>query len=514
MATHATIGQVQNNCHPQWWRDPGLRSLNLRLSGLMISSMSFGFDVALIGGLLANQRWFVDLKIFDPTIIGVVIAANSMGAVLGPVPAPYLSGRFGRKWTCVVFCCMLIALTIGQAFTSTMASFVGVRVCLGVTSVSLNISSNVLISEVAHPRQRAQITSLWITFFYVGAITVAWTAYGSLSLTTSWTWRLPVIMQAAWNIVQLPLLVFLCPESPRWLALKGRTEEAKTMLAKFHANGVSTDALVELEYEEILATTNNERNQEKNSWAVLVTSKPNRHRLLLAIFLGFGSQWAGNSVVNFYFAPILNSVGIHSAKSQTAINGGLQIFSWGLAIIGALLSEKLGRRTLLLTSASGMLVSMAIVTACSALYAQSANVMAGKAVVAFLFIFFGFYCIGFTPIPPLYVAEISTPATRANLVSIYWMCTGLALCFNQFVNPIALASIGWKYYLVYVGALVAIITILFFYVPETKGKTMEEVAGIFDKDIAAVNAQVAEDVKHRHIHEGKTGESVHVEAVV
>lgn len=480
----------------------------------MISSMAFGFDVALIGGLLANKTWFADLKIFDTTLVGVVIASNSMGAVFGMVPAPLLTQWIGRRLTCIVFCICMIALTIGQAFTNTMGQFIAVRVFLGLFSVSLNIASNVLVSEVAHPRQRAQITSLWITFFYIGAITVAWTAYGALDITSSWTWRLPVIVQAGWNLIQLPLLVFLCPESPRWLVLKGRSEEAKAILAKYHANGDLEDELVEVEFAEICATTNVERQKNENSWQALVSSKANVHRLLLAMFLGFGSQWVGNSVVNFYLAPILNSVGVTSARSQNEINGCLQIFSWVLAMAGALCSERLGRRTLLLASACGMLVTMSIVTACSAVYAKSGSTAAGKGVIAFLFLFFGCYCIGFTPIPPLYVAEIATPATRSNIVSIYWMCTGLALCFNQFVNPIALAAIGWKYYLVYVAVDAAVIVVLYFFVPETKGLTMEEVSGLFDKTTADANAQVAEDVRQKHAADrDEKGEGVHVEQV-
>lgn len=94
------------------------------------------------------------------------------------------------------------------------------------------------------------------------------------------------------------------------------------------------------------------------------------------------------------------------------------------------------------------------------------------------------------------------------------MCTGLALCFNQLVNPIALAAIGWKYYLVYVAVLVVVIGLLYFFLPETKGLTMEEVTGLFDSKAAEVNAQVAENViKHRHEGDEKARETVHIEQV-
>jgi MFS family permease len=369
----------------------------MRISGLMISSMAFGFDAALIGGLLANRQWYMDLDIRGSTFIGVVIAGNSMGAAIGVLPAPLLANWLGRRMACIVFSLGVIGFSIGQAFVQTSIQFLMIRVFLGLSSVSLNVTSNLLVSEISHPRQRAQVTALWISFFYVGAIIVAWTAYGALNITSSWTWRLPVIIQAAWNVIQLPLLIFLCPESPRWLAVKGRKEEARALLEKYHANGDTDDELVEMEWAEIELTNNFEKEKGGNSWLNLLRTKANRYRVFLAILLGLGSQWCGNSIINFYLAPILASVGVTSNRDQNAINGGLQIWSLLVAIAASLCSEKFGRKTLLLVSSCGMLVMMTIVTACSAVYAKSGNLAAGRAVIAFLYLFFGAYTIGFTP---------------------------------------------------------------------------------------------------------------------
>jgi sugar porter (SP) family MFS transporter len=489
---------TRNNCHPKWWKDPGLRSLNIRLSGLVISAMSFGFDVALIGNLLANQRWFTDLHITNPNLIGTIIASNAMGSIVGVAPAPLISDWLGRRGASIFFCICVLGCSIGQAFVQTWGQYLAVRFVLGLFNVSLNVSSNLLIAEVAHPRQRAQVTSLWITFFSIGAISVAWTAYGTLNITSSWTWRLPVMVQAAWNTIQLPLLVFLCPESPRWLVMRQRGDEAKALLAKYHANGDMTDELVDLEYQEILATTQGEREKSKSDWLRLIESKASIRRLALVVFLGLVSQWCGTSIANYYLAPVLASVGVTSNRSQTALNGGLQIWSWLVSCAGALLSEKAGRKTLLLVSSGGMLIMFSVVTACSAVYSKTGNAASGQAVIAFLYLFTGCYCLGFTPIPPLYVAEISTPATRSKLVAIYWMSTAIATCFNQFVNPIALDAIGWKYYLIFIAILIGTITVISLFFPETKGMTLEEVAGIFDDEVARLNTQVVEAVKYKH----------------
>ncbi len=139
-----------------------------------------------------------------------------------------------------------------------------------------------------------------------------------------------------------------------------------------------------------------------------------------------------------------------------------------------------------------MLVFMVVVLACSAVYANNGSHVAGTAVIVFLFLFLGSYVIGFTPIPILYVNEIWPTDLRAKGTSIYWISQAAALCFNQYVNPIALREIQWKYYFVYVGILVAVIVFIFFYVPETKGLSLEEVGGIFDRQYADVVAHSTE----------------------
>jgi predicted MFS family arabinose efflux permease len=310
----------------------------------------------------------------------------------------------------------------------------------------------------------------------------------------------------AWSIFQTIALVF-CPESPRWLIAKNREEEARTTLAKYHANGDASDALVTFEFEEIKSSIEAERHASAYTWLTLFSTAGNIKRSFLIIFLGLSSQWVGNGIVSYYLAPILHNVGITLASQQQGINGGLQIFNWFVAIFGAYLAERVGRKRLLLISAGGMLISMILVTATSAVYHNRGEKSAGRAVIAFLFCFFGSYDIGFTPIPPLYVAEVASTHLRAKYTALYWMCTSVALCFNQYVNSIAFDAISWKYYLVYVGVLCVVIFVLAMYAPETKGRTLEEVGAIFDGGVAD-NLSRAEGLRIKAAEEEKADVAV------
>ncbi|PYI10266.1 hexose transporter [Aspergillus sclerotiicarbonarius CBS 121057] len=472
-----------NNTHPQWWKDPGLRNLNLLLAGCMLGSAGFGYDASLINGLIANHRWFSDLGLKGSTMEGVVTAAQSFGAIAALMPAAYFSDLIGRRQTIFVSNLAIIAATVGQSFSHTVPTFLGTRLVIGFFEICVLVSTNSLVSELSHPRQRAQVTALCNTFFYIGGMTAAWTSFRSYFIASSWSWRLPVPMQCCCPVGQNMVVAFM-PESPRWYLTKGCHEKAKEIFIKYHANGVLNDELAEFEYREAKISVEAEEQGASYDWLALFSTTGNIKRSILTIFLGLSSQWVGNGIVSYYLSPILETVGIGSASQQLAINGGLQVFNWVMAIPGALLAERLGRVRLLLISACVMLIFMVLVTACSAVYEADGNKRAGQAVIAFLFCFFGAYDLGYTPIPPVYVTEIASTYLRAKYISLYWMSTAVALCFNQFVNPIAFDAIRWHYYLVYIGVMCPVIAVLMSYAPETKGRTLEEVAWTFDRGIA------------------------------
>lgn len=132
---------------------------------------------------------------------------------------------------------------------------------------------------------------------------------------------------------------------------------------QYHANGDERSAFVEQELFEIQETIRLEQRSARNGWADLVRTPGNRKRLLLIVLTAFFSQCSGNGLVSYYIHDILTSVGVHDASDQSVINGGLQIWSFLVAVgFSVLLVDRLGRRTLFLTAAVGMLVTFSIWT--------------------------------------------------------------------------------------------------------------------------------------------------------
>ncbi|KAF2716049.1 general substrate transporter [Polychaeton citri CBS 116435] len=475
---------LSNNVDPKWMRDPGLRRLNLAILTMFASAAANGYDGSLINGLLALPHFNTNLGHVNANLLGVTLAGVSLGGLPSFIPASYVSDYMGRRFCVAVGSSLMLAAAIIQGATSGIYSFLGTRIMLGVGLGFAQTAAPPLTTEIAHPKHRGNITNLFQSIWFWGAIASAVVTLGTLFVDNDWSWRIPCLLQGLFPAIQL-IGLLVVPESPRWLISKNRHHEALQILAKYHANGLVEDELVQYEYQEICRALEMEKAAAKSTgWATFFATKGNRHRFLICVLVGFMIQWAGNGIVSYYLAPILKSIGITSAITQAGINLALQVWNAALAFAGALSAERFGRRPLWLLSASGMLVSFIVVTALSATFAEYGIKAAGSATVAFLFIFFGFYDIAFTPLSIAYPVEILPFNLRAKGLSVNLTTVFGAGFFNQYVNPIALEAIQWKFYFVYIAALAAMIPTIYFLFPETKGRTLEEIAVVFDGEEA------------------------------
>jgi len=132
-----------------------------------------------------------------------------------------------------------------------------------------------------------------------------------------------------------------------------------------------------------------------------------------------------------------------------------------------------------------MVIAFTMQTVCSAQYALHGTPAAAHAVIAFIFIFYGFFDIAFTPLIVSYTVEILPFQLRAKGFTVFNFAISLSLIFNQYVNPVALKRLEWKYYIVYCCWLVFELVFCFFFIVETQNRTLEETAALFDGENAA-----------------------------
>lgn len=211
--------------------------------------------------------------------------------------------------------------------------------------------------------------------WYLGSIVAAWTTYGTFRINNTWGWRIPSILQGLPSAIQL-VLIFLIPESPRWLVDHGKDQQAIDVITKYHCGGDSNHPLVAFEYSDIQEALRIEKEAAKGTtYLSLFKGRGNLRRMRVIIAIAFFSQWSGNGIVSYYLNIALNGIGYRSQSKQTLINGILQVWNLGTAYFGALMVDKAGRRVLWLTSVGGMTLVYMWWTVANAVYAKSASNM-------------------------------------------------------------------------------------------------------------------------------------------
>jgi MFS family permease len=327
------------------------------------------------------------------TWLGLINAVYSLGALVSTIFAAWCSNSFGRKlcvWLGIAF---VLAGSILGAAAPNDTVFIVSRAVIGVSSGMVSNAPPLLLNEIAYPAHRSISSCLFMIGYYFGAVISSWVTFATRTYASSWSWRLPTLLQMLCPLVAIPGFL-LTPESPRWLIGQNRVEEARKVLADLHASGDLTAPLVTQEIHEIQEAISAEKESAaSSSYSDMIKTPGNRHRLLITVTLGIFSQWSGNGVVSYYLAMVLDTVGVTATKDQLLISGCLQIWNLIFGTIGAVLVERAGRRPLFLTSAGVMLVSYIIITGLSGSFASTGSAPTGTAVIPFIFIYFAGYDI-------------------------------------------------------------------------------------------------------------------------
>ncbi|KAK4936141.1 hypothetical protein LTR10_022937 [Elasticomyces elasticus] len=486
------IATLRNNTNPTWWRDPCLRKNVFHCVGLYFCVFYLGYDASLMTGLQAIPEWNDYFDNPSGNTLGLISASLFLPAIVTPFMASAVNSRWGRRICIAVGSILMILGACLNAFANNIGMFIGGRVVIGAAGPFAKITAIALLQEIAHPRLRAYVATSYYSNYYFGQIVAAWFCFGALSWAeTSWRWRAPCLFQALAPIIVLGHLFFV-PESPRWLVHHDRSDEAMRILAAEHANGDVEDELVKYEYNEICQAIRYEEENKKTKYTDFLKTPGNRRRLLVLITMGTGSNWVGNGIIAYYLSPALKLVGIKKASEIAGINGGLAIWSLIWAYAGSLNAERVGRRPLWIIGTAGMLATYIVMTGLSGSFAAHKSHGVGLAVVPMMYIYKTFYCMSWSPLPFAYGAEILPYHMRLKGLSIELSVQSVGLAFNQWVNPVALAAIAWKYYIVYIALIAMYLVLILFFFPETRRMTIEEVSVLFDTGRKG-NAQAATD---------------------
>nr|QFR37080.1 MFS transporter [Cyberlindnera americana] len=516
------------NYGKSWIKVPHLVHLNLLILIISLTSTNTGYDGSLLNAFQSMPDWMAVVGEPSGAVLGAITNGVVFGVFISFFVASTISDKFGRRHAIAIGNIIMIIGTIIQSCAGVWttvteehaknskkayAMFLVARIILGVGNGIATVSSPPLISELSYPSHRQAVTAFFNSNWYLGAIISGWVSFGTRNVGSNWSWRVPSIVQGFFPLVQA-ILIYFVPESPRYLVSKGKNEEARTILLKFHGGNDEAvgGALVDFEMSEIELAIEQEKLADKFSYKSFFQTPGNRKRLFLLSWIGICMQLSGNGLVSYYLSKVLNSIGITSTSQQLVFNGGLMIFNYGISIIINLFAfQNTKRRTIFITSIGSMLFTYVIWTILSAIN-QKRNFedkSLGKGVMAMIFFYYIAYNLGLNGLPYLYLTEILPFTIRAKGINLCLFIQQIMQIYNGFVNPIAMDAIEWKYYIVYCCILAVELVVCYLTFVETSGRTLEEVAEVFGESINEVDVNhLKAKAEVSHVEDGDETSSV------
>lgn len=477
-----TMQELMDNMKPVW-KDPQQLRLYFLLIAPLLTSTAWGFDLSMTNGLQSVDR-FMD-KFGNPkgADLGFFGASQTVGGLIACIIGGTLADRFGRRMLGSVGAAIVVGMAIMQTFATNFNMFVGGKLLLGFGSNLQQLSAPILVAELAHPKHREFVTSIYNTSIFVGLIFGSWITFGTFRIDSDWSWKIPCLLQVVLPSYQV-IMFWVCPESPRWLASKGRILEARNILIKYHSSIEGCeDLIVKTELEGILAGLEADATQlkfNKEGLKSMLGSKGNLHRLWLGLWCALGSQCGGGTFIAAYLPQILDLVGMTSSKDKTLINAIMQICNWCQCIVAAFIIPRVKRRTLFMFSTVGMTAAFVVWTALSARYTMEPEKALGTGVIVLIFVYNLFQTICWIPLVVAYPLEVVTTKQRGVFFASTMFFINATSFISSYIAPIGLEALSWKWYLVQIAFNVIIILVIYFTFVETQGMSLEEIAVVFD----------------------------------
>ncbi|KAJ5832531.1 hypothetical protein N7474_000842 [Penicillium riverlandense] len=442
-----------------------------------------GYDGSLMGGLndMTAYRAYFHMKTASSST-GLVFAIYNIGSI----PAVLLSGPvndlFGRRMGMFTGAAIIIVGTCIQAPAVSHGMFLAGRFILGFGVSFCCVSAPCYVSEMAHPVWRGTITGLYNCMWYIGSIVASWIVYGCESYDSSYSFRIPIWCQLASSVIVAVGAWFL-PESPRWLMAQDRVEDAVQVLARYHGEGDVNHPIVMLQVKEMrhqIAVTVDDSSKKWWEYRELFNSHSARRRLICVIGMACFGQLSGNSLTGYYLPEMAKNAGVDSVSTQLMLNGIYPVICLFASVAGANMTDRIGRRPLMLYSLLFCSVAFAIMIGTSKISNDDrSNSNAANTSLAFIYLFGIVFSFGWTPLQSMYIVETLTTNTRAKGTAVSNLMSNISSAIISYSSGPGFEKCKYYFYAVFVVWDLIEAVVVYFWFPETKDRTLEELEEVF-----------------------------------
>lgn len=427
-----------------------LWSITAALAGFL-----FGFDTVVISGAdtKLQELWHTSDFFHGAVVMAMALWGTVAGAIFGGIP----TNKLGRKKTLIWIGVLFLVSALGSAFANDPYTFAFFRFLGGLGIGASTIAAPAYVSEIAPANDRGRLVSLYQFNIVLGILMAFLSNYLLRDAgENAWRWMIGIMAFPAFFYT---IIVFTIPESPRWLLSRSRIDEAKTILLKIDPTANIQDLMHELHIGE---------NENENQKQETIFLKKYRFPLLLAFLIALFNQFSGINAFLYYAPRIFAEAGL--GESAALISSvGIGLINLLFTLFGVFLIDKLGRRVLMLIGSVGYIISLGLVSVAFFLKWE------GMQVPIFLFLFIASHAIGQGAVIWGFISEIFPNHLRASGQafgsSVHWI---LAAVIPSMI-PFLFSTIGAGIvFLIFAVMMVFQLLFVIFMMPETKGKTLEE----------------------------------------
>jgi len=450
-----------------------------------LNSCNLGYDIGVstnAGALVQNDLGLSDVQ------RELFIGSLNFWSIFGSMFSHWICDAFGRRRSFQVAAINFILGVLIMATAGGFAALMVGRFFLGI-GVGFGLAIDPLyISEMTPAAHRGQLVTWSEMAINVGIVLGFISGIVFYEVDDNLEWRLMFGMGSILPLILIVVSQLVMAESPRWLVSKGRDEEARAILQKiypedFDINPVAQDIKEGLERDRIA--------KDAVGWKMMLSPTPAIKRML---FVGIGvavaQQAVGIDAIQYYLLDVLQESGIQSEKAQLAVLILLGVLKLLFVIVGSKLLDNRGRKKLLFISLIGM---------CGACILTSFSFI-GEDKAAFaiigLSIYLSFFSIGMGPVAWLIPSEIFPTSIRAKAMSLATLCNRIVATVMASTFLSTAKAIGWGPFFVLLAAVsIVILIFVFLFLPETKGRSLEEMTLYFaeitgDNDILEAEKQI------------------------